>query len=207
MNRLILTTNYSNMSGSARTYDTVFPAVDSQTVKTLGGEATSGSPDVTGIINQNMDNFAQVFNSAEGAGQDVLTYGTMLSRNMTVANMAHDMIAQNNKMSQGSKDTYTRQGEINEWAAQNKMDTLFFLQITFLLLSFAILFLFLRRYGMISNYTTMIILLIMLIIAGGTLWNRAIYTSQTRDKRYWNRRFIGLPTGISVSQKCANDKD
>jgi len=195
------------MSGSARTYDTVFPAVDSQTVKTLGGEATSGSPDVTGIINQNMDNFAQVFNSAEGAGQDVLTYGTMLSRNMTVANMAHDMIAQNNKMSQGSKDTYTRQGEINEWAAQNKMDTLFFLQITFLLLSFAILFLFLRRYGMISNYTTMIILLIMLIIAGGTLWNRAIYTSQTRDKRYWNRRFIGLPTGISVSQKCANDKD
>ena len=30
------------------------------------------------------------------------------------------------------------------------------------------------------------------LILGLILWNRASYTSTSRDQRYWNRRYLGL---------------
>ena len=103
----------------------------------------------------------------------------------------------------GSKDTYLRQGEINEWQAQNKLDTLFFLQTTFLFFTLIVFLIFLRQYGVVTNGMLWMIASFFTLILVGILWNRASYTNYIRDKRYWNRRYIGL-TDSSVSAAAAS---
>jgi hypothetical protein len=116
----------------------------------------------------------------------------MLSRNRTISDIATDMTAQNLQSTNGSKDTYSRQAEINEWQAQNKLDTLFFLQLTFLFFTLMVVLLFLRQYGVMTNGMLWMVGGLFMVILIGTLWNRASYTMNSRDKRYWNRRFLGL---------------
>jgi len=112
----------------------------------------------------------------------------------------------NSKVSEArrQKDTYTRQGEINEWQAQNKMDTLFFLQILFIFLGLVIVLLFLRQGGIISDSVMYVIVGVLLLIVVGVLWNRASYTEMSRDKRYWNRRYLGLnDSNLSSTSQCS----
>jgi hypothetical protein len=105
----------------------------------------------------------------------------------------------------GSKETNIRQGEINEWHAANKLDTLFFLQILFVYLCILVIAIFLRQYGLFSNTIVYIVAGLFGLIVIGILWNRASYTATSRDKRYWNRRFIGLDDagkGLSGQLRC-----
>ena len=111
------------------------------------------------------------------------------------------MIKQNKKAIDGSKDTYTRQGEINEWQAQNKLDTLFFLQLTFLFFTAMVMMIFLRRYGFMTTGMIWLLGVFLLLILIGTLWNRLSYTMNSRDGKYWNRRFIGLSDSISDAEE------
>ena len=90
------------------------------------------------------------------------------------------------------KDTYnmqlaSRQTEINEWAYNNKMDTLFVFQVLFIsLLIICILMMFSYK-GVIGRafvwYTFGILVIIDVLI----IINRAIYTNRIRDKKEWNR--------------------
>ena len=182
-------------------YDTTFAAVDANTVRALGA-AASEKPDISGIIKSESANFNTAFNGAEGSGQDVLTYGSLISRNISVRNIAKQMTDQNYKVLHGPKDTYTRQGEINEWQAQNKLDTLFFLQITFLFFTLTVILIFLNQWGALPSQVVSLIIGILVVVVIGVLWNRASYTAQTRDKRYWNRRYIGLDSGITAASQC-----
>ena len=184
-------------------YTNAFASLDSTTITSLragesGLSATTTSLQ-TNINNKEKDNFLQSFNTAEGSSNNLLTFGDVVSRNESLQYIAEDMIKQNKKAIDGSKDTYTRQGEINEWQAQNKLDTLFFLQLTFLFFTAMVIMIFLRQYGFMT--TGMIWLLggFFLLILIGTLWNRLSYTMNSRDGRYWNRRFIGLSdSGLSA---------
>lgn len=183
-------------------YTNAFAALDSTTITSLqagqsGLSATTNSLQ-TNINNKEKDNFLQSFNTAEGSSNNLTTLSDVVSRNESLQYIAEDMIKQNKKAIDGSKDTYTRQGEINEWQAQNKLDTLFFLQLTFLFFTAMVIMIFLRQYGFMT--TGMIWLLggFFLLILIGTLWNRLSYTMNSRDGRYWNRRFIGLTdSGLS----------
>ena len=185
-------------------YQREFAATDAATVNALGLTPSSG-PDITGIMSSQRNNFNQAFNGAEGAGQDVLTYGRLLSRNITISNIAQQMTAQNNQVLQGSKDTVTRQAEINEWQAQNKLDTLFFLQVLFLFFTVTVVLIFLRQWGALPSQIVNVMIGILAVFVIGILWNRSSYTAQSRDKRYWNRRYVGLAdSGISAATQCAN---
>lgn len=115
------------------------------------------------------------------------------------------MTGQNKRVFNGAKDTFARQAEINEWQAQNKLDTLFFLQITFLFFTLTVVLLFLRQYGIVPTGTMYTILSISLLIVIGVLINRSSYTTVSRDKRYWNRRFMGLQDagGLTAQMQCA----
>jgi hypothetical protein len=116
------------------------------------------------------------------------------------------MINENQKAAVGGpKDTYARQGEINEWQAQNKLDTLFFLQITFLFFTVIVFLLFLRQYKILTTSVMWISISVLAVLVIGTLVSRISYTANSRDKRYWNRRYLGLEdSGLSAKIACAN---
>jgi hypothetical protein len=182
-------------------YDSAFPAVDRTVTDRLQSQQSVNQQSVVDTVRQQQTN--DIFNALNGAAansQQALTYGMYLSRNKTIADIAVDMTNQNKKLNSGAKDTYTRQAEINEWAAQNKIDTLFFLQASFLFLCVVTVLVFLRQYGIMPSSAMFMAIGIMLLILLGILWNRASYTMGSRDKRYWNRRFIGLDDGGSGLQ-------
>jgi len=188
--------------------DYAFPAVDSATVTTLGG--LGGTVDTTSITNTinaaERSNFLTTLNSSDSASNSALTYGVLLNRNISLSDSAKDMISENKRSAVGGpKETYARQGEINEWQAQNKLDTLFFLQITFLFFTVLVFLLFLRQYGVITSSILWIFVVVLSVLVIGTLVSRVSYTSNSRDQRHWNRRFLGLSdSGLSAKIACAN---
>lgn len=186
--------------------DYAFPSVDSAVAHqyaTAGALSTSNLQAT--VAAQNTANFVQAVNTAEGNSNNAMTYGVLLSRNKSITDIANDMIQLNKSNSGVKKDTYARQAEINEWQAQNKLDTLFFLQLSFLYVTLIVVLVFLRQYGVLPNSVMWIIIGLFGIILAGTLWNRASYTYNSRDKRYWNRRFIGLgDSGLSAKATCSN---
>jgi hypothetical protein len=191
------------------TYATAFPSVDSATVQLSSGVAPSSFNQISALnnirINEN-NALVSAFNGAEQSATNANTYGALFQRNVAIQSMANQLTAENKKINDGSKDTYTRQAEINEWQAQNKYDTLFFLQTLFVYFCIAVVALYLRQSGILPNTALYIILGLFGFIVFFILWNRASYTATSRDKRYWNRRYIGLDdaaSGLSAKISCS----
>jgi hypothetical protein len=186
--------------------DFAFPAADAQTVTALRslGSTISQSSITDRINNAEREQLYSAINASEQNSNTSLTYGAYLGRNLTINSIAQDLTQKNRAVNTGAKDTYSRQAEINEWAAQNKMDTLFFLQIVFLYFSVVVISLFLRQSGMLPNAGLYIVVGLGLVIVLGVLWNRASYTYNSRDKRYWNRRYVGLAdSNLSAKLQCS----
>lgn len=188
--------------------DYAFPAIDSATITTL--RTSGGTVDTAAILNkihaEERSTFLTSLNSSDSASNNSLAYGMLLNRNVSLSDAAKDMISENKRSAKGGpKETYARQGEINEWQAQNKLDTLFFLQITFLFFTILVFMLFLRQYGVITSSILWIFVVVLGLIVVGTLVNRVSYTSNSRDQRHWNRRFLGLSdSGLTAKITCAN---
>lgn len=183
-----------------------FPAVDRDTVQSLAGSSAQNvdSNNIIQQINQaEMSNLVQSLNNAESNSNNALSYGMMLNRNKTIRDIATDLTTQNKRVNNGAKDTFSRQAEINEWAAQNKYDTLFFLQTLFIYFCLVVVTLFFRQMGVFPDVVMYLIVGLGLLIVLGVLWNRASYTSASRDKRYWNRRFMGLDdSNLAAQMQC-----
>lgn len=187
--------------------DYAFPAVDSATVNALatGRSLTADRKNalIADIKTAETNSFLQSLNTADSSSNNSLSYAVLLSRNKTIDDIASDMTTKNIQLQHGAKDTYIRQGQINEWQAQNKLDTLFFLQLTFVFFTILVLCMFLRQYGIISGGIFWTIAGIFTVILVGTLWNRAAYTNNSRDQTSWNRRYIGLSDSqLSKSSSC-----
>ena len=95
------------------------------------------------------------------------------------------------EMSQPSDDSISRQIQINEWTYQNKMDTVFALQITFIAVALVGIIFYFKRVGTVGTafayYTSGIaIILVALIII-----NRLFFTSARRDPQLWHRFRFG----------------
>jgi hypothetical protein len=92
--------------------------------------------------------------------------------------------------SQRDLDLSRRQFEINEYHYHNKLDTLFFLQIFFIAVISMAIIVYLNRTGFLTTQMTGIltgILAILLVVIGVT---RYFYTTRTRDRRLWHRRYF-----------------
>ncbi len=176
------------------TFDYALPAVDRNTALSLINVSSISSDNlINQIKNNETKQLFDSFNNSEQAASNTLTYGMMLNRNQTIQNIASEMNKENTKINKGgARDTFSRQSEINEWSAQNKFDTLFFLQTTFIYFCVLVISLYFRQYGLFPDVVLYIIGGFGLLILIGILWNRASYTSISRDKRYWNRRYLGL---------------
>ena len=86
------------------------------------------------------------------------------------------------------KDLTRRQAEINEWYYQDKLETLFFLQLFFMVLLAMAIVLYLQKNNFITSPFAAYITLILMggVIATGLYRNR--YTSDFRDSRFWAKR-------------------
>lgn len=82
----------------------------------------------------------------------------------------------------------TRQNEVNEWAYNNKLDTLFVFQILFITILVISVFAYLYKTGTISAGFLGLLAGVLIVIDVFIIANRARYTNIMRDKRYWNRR-------------------
>lgn len=145
------------------------------------------------VFQYNNDEFKGAFLPSVSTSDSAINMGRLVGRNNSLSDISKQLYDENT-LTQNSyiqaKDTYTRQGEINEWQAQNKLDTLFFLQILFLFFSILVVLLYLRQGKMLSSSAVYGTAGILLLVVIGILWNRVSYTNMSRDSRYWNRRYI-----------------
>jgi hypothetical protein len=84
-------------------------------------------------------------------------------------------------------DLSVRQHEINEWSNSNKLDTLYFLQLLLISISFIGILLFLKMNGLISGYLFSLVTTIIVIVLILVLIMRFRYTNAVRNTRYWNK--------------------
>lgn len=106
-------------------------------------------------------------------------------------------------------DNTKRQFLINEWYANNKLESLFFLQVAFLSLVGSLLVLMLGKTGIIPSPLNKYIIFIIASAAAITGVYRFVYTKYSRDVRYWNKRkFSDTSPGIlKAEDACKIAKD
>jgi len=177
----------------------------------LAGQA----PTTTAQVNQlqaevlayNNSEFQNQFTPSLNASTSAINTGRLVGRNASLSDISTQLYDQNRSTQNiytQAKDTYTRQGEINEWQAQNKLDTLFFLQILFLYFSVVVILLYLRQGKLLSSSAVYGTVGILLLVVIGVLWNRVSYTNMSRDSRYWNRRYIAANPNALSADKCVS---
>lgn len=185
--------------------DFLFGSLDTsllgQTTATLNDASMKNA-----IYKSENTNMIDALNVAETNSSGALIYGMYLNRNKTIADTAVELTAQNKTIKNGASETSARQGEINEWASQNKLDTLFFLQTLFLYLMSFIVITYMWRYGLLPGSTYYWVLVILTLVIVGIFLNRYLYTSKIRDNRYWNRRYLSLDKSLQddTTEECAS---
>lgn len=85
-------------------------------------------------------------------------------------------------------DSVSRQVEVNEWSYNNKMETVFVLQVIFIgVVMVSILFYF-NGLGYLGSGFTWYAAALTIVIVVLIVTNRLYYTTARRDARFWNRR-------------------
>lgn len=102
------------------------------------------------------------------------------------------------------KNLATRKAEMNEWTVNNKQDTLFVFTALFIMLSGLLLITVLWRMGLIGSGLWVGLGAPMIGVFGFLFLRRSMYTSNLRNKRWWNKQiFEGKQEKIAVPS-CAD---
>jgi hypothetical protein len=106
-----------------------------------------------------------------------------------------------NSVQQMNSDTglAKRQNEINEWTANNKLDTLFVYQQLLIILCATIILVYLMKRSLISTTVFFIVIGVLGLIFLFTILNRLQYTNKLRDKQYWNKRTFEQATNSNLT--------
>ena len=136
-----------------------------------------------------MDHNANFYKERSGDVDRILT--TINAKNKVLLdNVEHD------------KTLSKRQFEINDWSNYNKLETLFFLQIFFMVaLSMAVV-IFLQKSGTLSSAMAGLLtgLLVAIVVIVGVY--RYYYTNRVRDTRLWNRRYFPKASAPTPPPSC-----
>jgi hypothetical protein len=97
------------------------------------------------------------------------------------------------------KQLAKRQNEINQWTANNKLDTLFVYQQLLIILCTTIIMVYLMKRGLLSTTVFFIILTILALIFIFTVVNRVQYTNKLRNTQYWNKRVFEKTPDINLN--------
>jgi hypothetical protein len=113
-----------------------------------------------------------------------------------------DLIQAKTDMIKYNKDLSRRQVEINDWYYQDKLETLFFMQMFFMtLLSLSIIFYFQKAHFINSSFAAVLTFVLLLIVTITGLY-RYTYTSTYRDSRWWYKRRFAKPIYVEQPPKC-----
>lgn len=105
-----------------------------------------------------------------------------------------------------NKDISRRQVEINDWYYQDKLETLFFLQLFFMtMLSMTIIFYF-QKTTLISSAFAGFLTVVLLAFIGGLGLYRSWYTGVARDPRWWYKRRFNKAV-YKEEKKCGCEED
>lgn len=159
----------------------------------------------TTVSKEHSDNFAKVYGDLQRASdttKNILYYHTRNKDLDDLQKTVFEKAKGDADAAQFDSDVAKRQFEINEWSANNKADTLFFLQLVFIALMVIAPLLYLNRLGAVPSsvfYGVVGLLIIALVM---TVVVRALYTNKTRDTRYWNRRQFARMGGPPTPPTC-----
>jgi len=105
-------------------------------------------------------------------------------------------------------DNTKRQFLVNEWYAQNKLESLFFLQVAFLALVTSLIVIMLGKMNVVPWLLGKYLVFIIATAAAIMALYRFNYTRYTRDVRYWNKRKFGdNPGALKAEASCAAATD
>jgi len=100
-------------------------------------------------------------------------------------------------------DNTKRQFLVNEWYAQNKLESLFFLQVAFLAMVSALIVIMLGKMNVFPWIFGKYVVFIIASAAAILAIYRFNYTRYTRDVRYWNKRkFSDSPGALKAGDAC-----
>lgn len=136
------------------------------------------------------DRFQYLSEDLTGADNNIISTAYYLTRTKDLTELAQDIdnvAVRQLSTSDINANITARQNEINEWAHNNKLDTLFFLQILFLCLTFVSGLYFMNHSGFISNNLLYLCIVLSVAVAVYVLITRARYTMVRRDSRYWSK--------------------
>ena len=162
---------------------------------------------ITSVRNVKQQQFSNMADQVTGADNSITSAAYYLARTSDLKNMTDDIddvaSRQLNALDINS-NLVERQYEINEWANFNKLDTLYFMQVLFICLSFLSFILFLKSNNYISHYLFTLLSFLAAFVAIFSLITRARYTNVVRDSRYWHKaRFPSQPDPFPVASKLA----
>jgi len=86
---------------------------------------------------------------------------------------------------------YNRMNEIGDYSYNQRLDTIFIFQLTFIVILIIVVLLYLRSIGLVSSYIIYPICLILVIIVLFIIVNRFVLSNKIRNKRYWNKLNFG----------------
>lgn len=117
--------------------------------------------------------------------------GFYKTRNMDLIYLQEQLLERSRAAVSGvkhDKDLTRRQTEINEWYFNDKLETLFFLQLFFIVILAESIVLYFQKNSLITAPFAAFLTFFLLgsVIVTGLYRNR--YTSDTRDARFWHRR-------------------
>ena len=141
------------------------------------------------------DRFQYLSQDLTGADNNLTSTAYYVQRTKDLTDMASDIdkvAAKQVSTSEINTGLIGRQEEINQWSNNNKLDTLFFLQVLFITLTFISSMVFLNSNGYISSYLLNLWIVLASFFAVFVLITRARKTSVMRDGRYWNKMRFGL---------------
>jgi len=99
-------------------------------------------------------------------------------------------------------DVSRRQFEINEWQNQNKLETLFFLQVFFIVALLMACVIYLQKSGAMTYDTAALITILLAVVVGALGVYRYYYTRRVRDGRLWSRRYFGKEEAPKPALTC-----
>lgn len=143
------------------------------------------------ITRSKTDMFQKVYGDLERASSTERAILYYKLRNQDVDNLQNQLYSRMKGQSDAvilDKDLAQRQYQINQWTSDDKLDTLFVYQWSFLVFCLGVVLMYLVRTGFLSAGVAWSILIILLIIIGLITVNRSQYTKNLRDQREWNRR-------------------
>jgi hypothetical protein len=174
----------------SNTATTLQQQVSSQSLLAAGQGETQSQLE-TAIENQKFTAYGAALNdlqSSTNAAHALYYYGLRNADLSGAQGVALTTLTNSVQQMNSDRGLAKRQNEINEWTANNKLDTLFVYQQLLIILCTTIILVYLLKRGLLSTTVFFIVIGLLGLIFIFTIVNRVQYTNKLRDTQYWNKR-------------------